>query len=126
MDARRLEHVDRAHDVELDGGEGIALRAGGEHRVGGGVDDLGDVVLADRLRQRERAQHVALDQADAVEREDLGQRLALRRAVHEDGRRALLDEQPRYLRAYQPRADHQGRHRRLLCPSRCWNSIMLE
>ena len=115
MDARRLEHVHRAHDVELDRGEGIALRARGEHRVGGGVDDLGDVVLADRLRQRERAQHVALDEAHAVEREDFGQGLALRRVVHENGRRALLDQEPRNLRANESRADHQGRHRRLLC-----------
>jgi hypothetical protein len=108
--ARRLDHVDRAHDVELDRRIGIALRAQGQHRVGGRVRDARDLVALQHRGQRQRAQDIAHlhDRARGIEQ--LGERRRLRRRVEQHGALALLDQNARDLRADQPGADDERRH----------------
>ena len=79
--------------------------------------DPGDAVGAQHVDDRQRPQHVALDQRHLGEIDDLADRLRLRRVVHQHGLFAALDQNARDLRADQPRADHQCGH--LILPGSC-------
>jgi hypothetical protein len=108
--ARCLQHVGRAHDVELDRAERILLRADGEHRVRRHVHHRGNRMLAQHRSEGERLEHVAFHERHPGEIDDAPERSRLRRPVHEHRVLALLHQDAGDLRADQARADNERSH----------------